>query len=85
MTNGLVQHITVEESTSIQWVKGFFPLFCFMFVFFIIQTPKRIKVGDRTVILRQDNRRGILDIYEQKNLPDGSAGIGQLDRVIYHD
>lgn len=48
-------------------------------------TPKRIKVGDRTVILRQDNRRGILDIYEQKNLPDGSAGIGQLDRVIYHD
>ena len=21
MTNGLIQHITVEESTSIQWVK----------------------------------------------------------------
>ena len=22
MTNGLIQHITVEESTNIQWVKG---------------------------------------------------------------
>ena len=22
MTNGLVQHVTVEESTSIQWVKS---------------------------------------------------------------
>ena len=85
MTNGLVQHITVEESTSIQWVKGFSLCSASCLSFFIIQTPKRIKVGDRTVILRQDNRRGILDIYEQKNLPDGSAGIGQLDRVIYHD
>ena len=26
MTNGLTQHITVEESTSIQWVKAVMPL-----------------------------------------------------------
>ena len=27
MTNGLIQHITVEESISIQWVKYDFPYF----------------------------------------------------------
>ena len=49
MANGFVQHITVEESTSIQWVKGKQLLLEEIIVFFdmFILQKKEAKEADR--------------------------------------
>ena len=48
MTNGLVQHITVEESTSLQWVKTDFYAYCLSFIFDTGPNTKRMKTEDES-------------------------------------